>query len=508
MDSILVFPPGPSVAGSQLQIGTYLQWDPGADYGAKGLIQSMESSNALRDGGVFAYRSVGPRKMAFPLLLRDVPGQTLLQTESLLREWTTAGAAVAVQPETVPSGQAVFFDVLDGRWEPDYDGFHNRAGRRKGTLYLDTQPWGYWPTEMLLASAASIGFRGQLAVNGASVLGDVPPLARIFVNPTSASIYPVSSWYTDTVGWSLGGRASFAPLIPAASFVQLTPAQGINGASLTGNKFAPASQAWQLVINSPGAGGQGNNSFGIYLQAFIPSALEPAYRGRFRVFGFSSVFSASTPFWQTIADAQIVPSAGALGNPALATGNQIATAAGFIASAAGQSGAGATSYSASPAFQILDLGELTLPPGPSGIQQTVAVRLGGMPASSGLGTAAMQFGGLFLLPVDGAAGILPNGLFVPSIGAATGLTAALALNTNYVEGAVGLQAGGAVSVQTLDGRARYRGVAPRLGASTQQLVLLTGDRTIGATAVVAQASVEFSQVSVSYRPQFQFLSGL
>ena len=61
MDSILIFPPGPSVAGSQLQIGTYLMYDPGADYGAKGLIQSIESQNALHDGGVFAYRNVGPR---------------------------------------------------------------------------------------------------------------------------------------------------------------------------------------------------------------------------------------------------------------------------------------------------------------------------------------------------------------------------------------------------------------------------------------------------------------
>src|SRR5262252_5872339 len=219
MDSVLIFPPGPSVAGSQLQIGTYLMWDPGADYGAQGLIQSIESMNALRDGGVFAFRDTNLRKMSFPLLLRDVPGQTLLQTESLLRNWTTAGAKVAVQTETTPSGQAVFFDVADGRWEPDYDGFENRAGRRRGTLFLVTQPWGYWPTEMLLASAASIGNFGQMAVNGASVIGDVNPLAHIAVAPTVASNYANASlanfsptniqWEPDMIAVSLGARPSF-----------------------------------------------------------------------------------------------------------------------------------------------------------------------------------------------------------------------------------------------------------------------------------------------------------
>ena len=94
--------------------------------------------------------------------------------EGMLARAAMPGAIVGVQPENVPSAQAVYFDVIDGRYETEHNIFHNRIGVRKGTLYLDTQPYGYWPTEILLASAASVGWSGALAVNGAtSVLGSI-----------------------------------------------------------------------------------------------------------------------------------------------------------------------------------------------------------------------------------------------------------------------------------------------------------------------------------------------
>jgi hypothetical protein len=458
--------------------------------------------------------------MSFPLLLRDVPNQTLLQTESLLRNWTTPGARVAVQTETTPSGQAVFFDVLDGRWEPAYDGFENRAGRRRGTLFLDTQPWGYWPTEMLLASAASIGFNGQLTVSGASVIGDIPPLAHIAIAPTVASFYAsgggtalAGAWMPDMLAVSLSARPSFTPLIPPAAFSAPSPVGLGFTPTLIADKYAPASQAWSFVARGDA------NPFGWYNLAFsssaISSALEPAYRGRFRVFGFArlTVPEATAP-WYLLADSE--RSVGTGPYIAMASANQLATAYGVLPAAN-------TNITASPAYSILDLGELTLPAAASGVPGGDRLRLWGrVPSVPAAATWTLSFGGLYLLPVDGAAGILTRGMIVPSyngalVGGIAGTQAAVELNGNSVESislVTGFPASSPLPAAIVnDGRAFYRGLPLRLGASTSQLLSLTGDRlmnTQGADGnfVCAQANLEYSQVSVSYRPTFQFLSGL
>lgn len=525
MDSILIFPPGASVAGSQLQVGTYLMADPGADYGAQGLIQSIESSNALRDGGVFAYRNVGPRRMSVPLLLRDVPGQTLEQTESLLREWTTAGAAVAVQPEGIPSGQAVFFDVIDGRWEPDYDTFENRAGYRKGSLFLDTQPWGYWPTEMLLASAASIGYMGQLAVNGASVLGDVPPLARIQIIPSSASTFLTSDVGgggsqvgLDTVALSLGAKPSFAAFIPPASFFPQTirfsaTSGGDSTGVLSADKFAPASQAIFWNATALKSGGAPDWTLAAY--SGISSALAPAYRGRFRAFAFLKFApaAAATVTFSAILDAERggFPSS----MVALASGNQLATLGGATTNVN-------SFFVASNAYHTLDMGELTLPAGGgSGLQGEMRLRLWMTATTATSYAATVGFGGLYLLPIDGAGGVLTRGGVIPTlsgnpiVGLAT--QAGFEWNTRFSEETYlvntqpGLAAVGAQPLVYGDAMAFYRGVAPRIGATTNQLTFLTSDRTANNFAITGQAyqgSVEYSKVSVSYRPTFQFLAGL
>lgn len=499
MDSCLIFPPGASQLASAwastIQLGSWIMADPGPDYGAKGLIQSQYGQNALRDGGVFAYRHAPVRHMAIPLMI-NTPSPAMW--ESSLRNAVTPGAIMAVQPEGVPSAQAVYFDVLDGRWEPDYNIFHNRANVRQGTLYLDTQPWGYWPTEILLASAASVGWMGQLAVNGASVVGDVPPLAHVMIAPTAPSSYPLGSYYTDMVAWSLGARPSFVPFIPAASWISVA---GI--ATLTGNAFAPGSQ--MLVQASQSQFIQ--NNWTCLVDHTVPSSLEPAFRGRFRAFAFVAV----SPSWgggvEMIADAAVGDDV--TNQPALATSNQIATAFSYIANA-GPSGI----LCPSPAFGTLDMGELTLPPGPSGFQQPYVIRLWSNPGGTVATGLSVKFAGMYLLPVDGAAGILTRGLVTPSINAGIGIQNGATLDLNsarYTEGMVGVTIvptiNSVAQPRQYDRRTFHRGVAARLGASTTSLSILSGDRVWGsASGPVVQANVEFSAVSVSYRPLFQFLA--
>jgi hypothetical protein len=275
------------------------------------------------------------------------------------------------------------------------------------------------------------------------------------------------------------------------------------------------------------------------LASAIPSALAPAFAGRFRVFAFAKTTPSVLP-WTMLVDAQRFQA-----GQAMASENQIATWAapawatslymvataltgGFTpASVTGW----ATSFIASPGYQILDCGELTLPPYASSFQGPVELRVWGNPIEEGNASAYAWFGGLYLLPVDGPAGILTGGLAAPSIGAWQATTAIVSsvidpTHVYYVVGAspASMAQGqfemnqsfnesylvtrpGASQVYG-DVRALHRGITPRLGASTNQLNILLGDRRAGESFPTMAANLEFASVSVSYRPAFQFLYGV
>lgn len=508
MDSILLFPPGASSTASALQLGSWLRWDQNPDYGAKGLIESVETMNALRDGGVFAYRHAPIRHMNFPLALFNPasgPGaaSAIRQFESVLRNYSTPGGYIAIQPEGVASSEAVYFDIIDGRWEPDYNPYHNRSGGyRQGHLLLDTQPWGYWPTEILLASAASIGFLGQLAIAGTSVVGDVPPLAHVTMSPTAASTYGVASikWGTDVVAYGLGAQPSFKPFIAPAQF-EVSPPPLVTG-SLAGDALAPASQAWVLAGLGVGVGGP---FLALDSATAIGSAIEPAYRGRYRAFGVAKMIVASVasaPIAMMLLDADryndAVYTTAATQNVNATVWSQMGVITGIPNS----------KLSPSPGYGTFDLGEITLPPQASGYRQGIRLRIWLGYGGGSVATALFAFGGVYLLPVDGAAGVLTAGLFPPD--RSTGSQGAIEFNSNWVDSAV-IRAAGGTGMFT-DARINFRGITPRLGASMTSLCLLTADRPVGInanpTGMMAQANLEYAQVSVTYRPQFQFLHGL
>lgn len=447
--------------------------------------------------------------------------------EAQIREYSTPGAYISVQPEGVPSSEAVFFDVIDGRWEPDYNIYENRAGVRKGTLYLDTQPWGYWPTEILLASVASVGPLGQVPVNGASVIGDVPPLARVQVIPTVASCFLFidfdgpTSIHVDMLAVSFAGRPSFSPFIPPAAFVPSslnfsgTPG-GLAVPSLIADAFAPASQAVAWGASAAVERASGGWQFAAFSAANgISSALEPAYRGRFRAFGFFKQAVKGPAPTQAIyvmldTERDVMPSQ--IMYP-LASSNQLATFGVasdiFNVLAMGSNG-----------YQMLDMGEITLPPNGSGLQTGERLRLwvNVFPnvASRPL-NATIMFGGVFLLPLDGPAGIVAKGMYAPTINggffnAAT--QGGVEFNGQFAERVLsvpissGLSPVGGQVAPLSDLAAYYRGVSLRLGASVNSLTFLTADRNNADPFQTWQGNVEHSSVSVSYRPSFQFLYGV
>lgn len=440
--------------GSQFNVGSYVLPDPGPDFGAKDLLKAEYTETPLAEGGVLESEAVGVRHMIFPVRLASsasFPGG-LPGVEAFLASIAKPGAYVDLMPNGVATADAVRFDVLGGRYEEDYSIPQQRVVRREGVLSLDVQPYGYWPTEMILASVASIGLPGRLAITGASIVGDVPAAARLTVQPTCPTSYPLGTWVPDMLVWSFGARASMVPFIPAASI-----GSAIAGA-LVGNAFSPGSQALNLFPSPT------QNTWAQIALATVASALEPAYRGCFRAFAWAQLSPSQPMPFQLSLD--VVPAL----NPgaALASAQSIATLAPIVR--------GASIAAASPAFHLLDLGEISLPPVASGLQQNLLLRLWANPGGTSIGVATPQIalGGLYLLPKSGDHGVLARGLAVPMFATpSAGRFAADYVAQRAYVGAAPTD----LSIQLpLTPAPFYRGCLPRVTPSMTAIDLMTGAR--------------------------------
>jgi hypothetical protein len=347
-------------------------------------------------------------------------------------------------------------------------------------LYLDVEPFGYSPSVITIASVAST-YLGAVAVPGASVIGDALAQAEVVLQATVASSYPIG-WVSDVVAWSLAGRASFVAFWPAASI-----ASAVVGGVAAADTFAPGGNVLQLPVNRTAG------AWSKVAVATIPVAREPAYRGRFRAFAFAKWAAAQTqPAYLSI-DAAVGASA------PFASWANIAT---VFTSAA---------FAGSPAHQVLDLGEMYLPPGASGMPQDVQLRVWGAPGASGFAaTPLLNLAGLYLLPVDGPAGVLVKGVAQPGFPP----TRAAFLSTDTRRTIIGQATQDMGSYYPLAiGDPNYRGVAPYIGASTVQLDSFVAQRPT--TALVGSAGnpyalggVNFQAARVAYQPRFYFLKAV
>jgi hypothetical protein len=364
-------------------------------------------------------------------------------------------------------------------------------------------------------------------------------------------VYGTGSWMTDTITWSLAAAPSFVGMIPAnkfslgaASAVPWTATGGNWAGSLIGDAQVAGSQAWDTVPTLTAFPGVNDIPWQpvFVSSAAIPSALEPAYRGRFRAYAYMRVIapsSAALPYpsmgvfpFQALLDAVPVNNQW----QSLASANQLASVYAGIPSGWANlklNPGYATYLDPSPNYGIFDLGEINLPPAGSGYQQGLLLRLWMIPAS-GLGSAMqpaigstsmpsvhVRFGGVQLIPVDGAAGVLTGGLAQPSISGwldslfsiptipiGSAYQAAFEMGRGFNDSFEAVAPSGAGQAVLDDLRSLHRGVAPRLGATTNQLVFMTGDRRWGSKDPVTQGTVGYSKASVSYRPLFNFLYGV
>lgn len=479
-----------SYGGTQVDVASFTQADPGADFGQRDLLSAAYVEGPHTDGAL-AVEEAGVRRMSFPLILaasRSIPNLGLEDTEALLRRLARPGATLDVRPQGATSYTR--FDVLGGRYDFSYSVHQNRAGLRLGSLRVETKSYGYWPTSILLASAASIGLPGTLSWAG-TIIGDAPGLAKIVVQPTVATNIAAGSWVPDFLALALNHRASQLAHLQAASLGLFA------GASLLNDGFAPASQAVRYAAS------QNQGTWTIITAFQLASALEPAHRGRFRAFGWFRVEPSQALPWYTTIDA--VPQANA--SAAMASFMPVATIPPAVATGA----PGIYGAQPSPAYLLQELGEITLPVTGSGMGGDQRIRLWMTPATTNVGVASpvLVVGGLHLLAADSdAAGLLPRGLAYPSV-----------LTPSAGKLTVDARSGAAVISSTdldlatanpvVNAWQHYRGQLPRV-ASAVRLDLIGGSRKTasGATAPVVHNAPAFAAVSVSYTPRFQFIKGL
>jgi hypothetical protein len=359
-DSYKLTGPG---GGTTVELASYTTAE--VDFGTRGLLRAQFAESPYSEGAL-SFESVGVRRMTFPLLLRGsqtMPGLSLEAQEELLRRLARPGGYLDLRVDT--ASQAVRFDLLSGRYEPDHDPQLARIGARRGRLELDVTPYGYLPTWVTLASSASVGAPGTLGWS-ASIPGDAPALGRIAVEPSVVGT--VGATIPDQLILSVTHRASHLAFLAPASIALL------DGASLIGVAAAPASQAVEYYA-SANQSPTGWKLIGYYT---VATTLEPAMRGRYRMWGWFHQVPSQIPRY-VMADSSRVPTG------PLASAGQVAT------------------IPADATYALLDLGRLSLPPVGSGMVGPVYLRLWSAPATSFLqnvASPAIRCGGMYLQTLD------------------------------------------------------------------------------------------------------------
>ncbi len=480
MDNVVVYGPG---GASPVNVGSWLQADPGPDFGARDLRRALYSEHPYAEGGRLGVEYTGLRRMSFPLMVRAALGASLTEIESFLHGVARPGGYVDVQPGGTPSAQAVRFDIVAGRWEPDYQIRENDIALRRGMLRLETQPFGYLPTWITLASAASVGLPGFLnlptGAGAGSIFGDAPGFAEIAVQPTVPTQFALGTYIVDQVAWSLGARPSFTALWRAPSLAQSSAVS-----SLGGDAFALGSQVF-YTFPPP--------SYTDFLEIAnltIGEALEPAYRGRFLAIAYVHARPSQANYWTPALDV-VHP-----GNRKRALGSA-PRAVDLISPAVG----GLGPFTGSPGYGYVNFGEVTIPEAASGVGQPVMLRLWAKPVANvaaGVATPIIGIAALQLLPLDGAAGV-QLGIGYPSIAPQPSVGRFV---IDPADGPIVAAATGSLASTSplQDGLLNYTGDLPRVAPSVKRLDLLELQQRIGAHGFAEDRTISLLPgLSVYYR---------
>jgi hypothetical protein len=530
-----------SPGATSLELASYCIADEGIDFDAGSLFRDSYAENPAFDGGRLAYTQSGVRHFRFPLRLASSwPGPNGLQgLEDHLRRIIRAPVGGLGYIDLLPEGAAiggnpsaaVRFDILDGRViQRTYSVYRQRIARRDVDLELDVQPFGYLPTVILLASAAEAsGPLFSLTWNPASVIGDVPGKAILQMNASTASAFTGSSLTMglDGLYWTTarvpGGSILWNPTALAMATAGIF-GQGpfVSGATIRADAMSPMGQVLEIAVSPTAAATTPNlfNSGGA--PGFRPLVIAspgdiPAYRGRFRILMWARTHPSHGIPWQITAE---VKQGAVRGLDFLASHNPVATLTSQSPPTYSAWPNGPVQTNAASAFHLLDLGEHTIPAGPSGVgtpgvQSNVNIWFGCATVNMGVGTPFIDVGGIVLLPVGGDAGILANGMAWPTVGISN-----VTANTFTCDGvsrrmgvfSVQLPYASYFYNQIGDARSRHYGDYAAIGTQSE-LDFIPFQRMNGQSATslalpITHQAQFINRAAVYYQPQFSFLRGL
>lgn len=461
-------------AGTSVDLATWTIYEEGIDTGAAEIRVPGIVENPLAEGGMLAFEQARAREWTFPLRLASIGTYGGLDGLAVhLQNQARPGGQLTVIPQGMGSDNRIVFDVLHGelRMRRYMPRVQEQAARRAYDLVLRTQPFGYSPTWIVLASAASVGLPGKLDLS-ASLIGDAPGLAVVVVSPTQAGPpTAVGTWMIDTVAWSLGGRPSFHPLLGGGSWVSAIPSGAYNARSesITGTALtlytSPTQTGWTAVAYYT-----------------IPSGLEPAYRGVHRAYAYLRRHTDIVPVGPSnMMKVALDVAPALLPSAPFASVTMKATFNGGPASAA--------------VYPMLDLGLLSIPAAASGAQGAQTLRLWAYgPGQAGTNNNFTEIAGVALLPVT-PAGILSKGLVAPDFQVGSAGVAKFDGQRRTVE--ISLAASVASGIAVADGLGNYRGGFPQIGASHVAVALAAAARR-GAHATAYLFEVNADQPLVHY----------
>lgn len=521
---------GIGTGASGIQLGTYVLADS-VDFGAVGLQQPLIVGNPMRDGGVLAYSRANVRRMSFPMILPSggLGGFSLTQVESFIRRNAAGGGYIDLQPANVPTAEAVRFDIISGRWEPDYDMRLNALSKRTGVMTLETQPYGYYPTWITLASVTNAG-GGPLIKQtffGASILGDAPfaPVRLQFlcsnIDTNLASLG--GTYVTDFMAWSIDrsptwGRPSMLVMASLAGGSAGHLAWRFGAGTFIADAFASAITP-QLVHKTfipPGV------ATGVALVSLQLSA-NYNYGGRHRLFTWAKLEpSGVQPLGLQIEGAFLYQFGNSDYRPFLNTATIIPNGMAVASSLAHGPSSGSYGAIASSAYVMYDLGEVSfqVPTYPIGYANAVLNVY--YTRASTAASAQLTMAAIALLPLNGDSGIVPRGVFEGSTGYLQGYYNQV--ERDWLVGgemppggifAQNIMVGNGEYVNTFGyGRERALPYAytsdPRFVPATDNtLTLISAQRRfmMSPTPMIAGAQT-MTGYSLIYRPTFTFMKGL
>lgn len=509
-------PVGANYVSSGIDLLSYRQVAGEWNLGFDGLVKRRFNENPLVPGGVLAAETAGVRRLEIPLLLASTGTfNGLLGLEDHIRRFAVPGAFLDYRTKPLASQPLMRIDILGGELVPKWNERLAENSRREALLKLDVQPFAYPASSpFLLASTGSMALPGSLQL--ASTPGDYPALLRIRVSPVLATSFMAGGagvWQIDALGWTNFTDIPVAANERAGAFIGpavLFLADVIPG-TVIHDDYAPVSgEASQSIIRSfistqGVASGWQRLVRGDPFESFMGPGDTRGWVGRFRLWAYMRLGPSQGQPWQITAD---VVNSDAVGH-ALASAAPIATLAPAVASGS----PGGWGAQPSPAFQIIDLGEITLPAQIASYQSGAksAIRIWAAPASAnaqavGVPTTTIDFAGVFFQPLDLTSGMLARGLVSPShVG---GNPKDLEIDARGRTVAHWLGNGSYVGDDIL---AHYRGDFPMNQTWTKEapneLAIFAAARknATGATGPLVHAGHMRAAVSVHYTPRFNFL---